>query len=167
MSVRQGFEKRRSRSRQVFRFRRAKELAAWLLAHPDALGEGATYVVDLRGALRLAPRRSEHVACSGGAEVLAAGEIRFGAGSDVLSVSNLSSGYCPDTTCWFAVERAIRRAGITPPPALSIAIVWRRCTRCGEKSLVRESWFVCVFCDAELPAEWNAGTRRTVVLAEE
>lgn len=44
----------------------------------DALGpsrEPFTYVVDVDGVLRLAPRRSEHVACAGGGEVLAAGEI--------------------------------------------------------------------------------------------
>lgn len=36
-----------------------------------------TYVVDAGGGLRLADRRSEHVACAGGRAVLAAGEITF------------------------------------------------------------------------------------------
>ena len=146
------------------------EAAAWLRAHPDALAEGATYVVDLDGRLLLAPRRSEHVACASGGEVLAAGEIRFRRTADaidVVAVSNLSSGYCPDTSCWPAVERAIRLAGLPPPGSLSSEIIWRRCTSCQEKSLVKENWFVCVFCDAELPAGRNAGTRRSFVLATE
>lgn len=48
-------------------------LSAWLGQNPDALGEGATFVVGLDGVLRLAPRRSEHLACAGANEVLAAG----------------------------------------------------------------------------------------------
>src|SRR5688500_1872895 len=86
----------------------------WLAANPDALGEGATYVVGLQGRLRLAPRRSEHVACAGGEEVLAAGEIRFqraGSRLTVAEVSNQSTGYCPDTDCWAAVALALGRAG--------------------------------------------------------
>jgi hypothetical protein len=87
-----------------------EDAEAWLQAHPDARTEGATYVVDLQGRLRLAPRRSEHVACAGGEEVLAAGEIRFqgtGARLTVAEVSNQSMGYCPDTSCWYAVVLAL------------------------------------------------------------
>jgi hypothetical protein len=141
------------------------DLEAWLEAQPDALTEGATYVVDLRGRLRLAPRRSEHVACAGGEEVLAAGEVRFRRAGDTLAVaeiSNQSTGYCPDTSCWAAVENALRRAGLAPPPGFSLEIVFRRCTRCGEINLVKEGWFVCVFCEADLPAQWNVGPRRGI-----
>ncbi len=49
-------------------------LDAWLRQHPEGRSEGATFVGDLEGRLRLAPRRSEHVVCAGGAPVLAAGE---------------------------------------------------------------------------------------------
>ncbi|KUO07851.1 hypothetical protein [Streptomyces sp. DSM 15324] len=38
-------------------------------------GEPYTYVVGLGGWLRLAPRRSEHMACAGGGAVLGAGEV--------------------------------------------------------------------------------------------
>ncbi|WP_164018423.1 hypothetical protein [Pyxidicoccus trucidator] len=141
------------------------DAAAWLQAYPDARTEGATYVVDLQGRLRLAPRRSEHVACSGGVEVLAAGEVRFqGAGARlaVAEVSNQSTGYCPDTSCWDAVVLAIRGAGLEPPRAFTPEVVFRRCTRCGEINLVKEGWFVCVFCDADLPAAWNIAPRRMV-----
>lgn len=73
--------------------RSAEELDGWPGAEPF------TYVVDMSGTLRLAPRRSEHVACAGGEPVLGAGEILFSRTADggwaVESVSNQSTGYCP------------------------------------------------------------------------
>ncbi|WNG57086.1 hypothetical protein F0U59_21680 [Archangium gephyra] len=143
----------------------ASDLETWLSAHPDALAEGSTYVVDLQGRLRLAPRRSEHVACAGGEEVLAAGEIRFqktGTSLSVVEVSNQSTGYCPDTDCWAAVALALGRAGVTAPQGFTHAVIFRRCDRCGERTLVKEGWFVCVFCDADLPAGWNLAPRRRI-----
>lgn len=54
------------------------DLASWLArVRPAELTEPFTFVVDLAGVLRLAPRHSEHVACAGGRDVLAAGEITF------------------------------------------------------------------------------------------
>jgi hypothetical protein len=54
-----------------------EDLAEWLQGNAEAFREGATFVIDADGALRLAPRRSEHVACAGGGPVHAAGELRF------------------------------------------------------------------------------------------
>ncbi|RKH95581.1 hypothetical protein D7Y15_41915 [Corallococcus sp. AB030] len=119
--------------------------------------------------MRLAPRRSEHVACAGGEEVLAAGEIRFHrglAGPSVTDVSNQSTGYCPDTTCWTAVEWAFAKAGLNPSAGFTHEAVFRRCTQCGEINLVKEAWCVCVFCEADLPATWNVSPRRLVQLAD-
>lgn len=143
----------------------AGDVDVWLRANPDAITEGATYVVDLQGRLRLAPRRSEHVACAGGEEVLAAEKIHF-QGTDprltLAGISNQSTGYCPDTSCWAAVVLALRHAGLEPPRGFSPQIVFRRCPRCAELNLVKEAWFVCVFCDADLPAGWNVAPRRKV-----
>ncbi|NVJ22848.1 hypothetical protein HUW62_16635 [Myxococcus sp. AM011] len=142
-----------------------RDVRDWLAANPDALVEGATYVVDLRGSLRLAPRRSEHVACASGEEVLAAGEIRFRDDSpqpSVVEVTNLSTGYCPDVTCWAAVEGALNRAGLRPPSGFTTKMLFRRCTACGQVTLVKDGWFVCVFCDADLSSSWNVGARREV-----
>ncbi|MCX4508156.1 hypothetical protein ACIA8M_37085 [Streptomyces anulatus] len=50
------------------------------------LTEPFTFVVGTDGALRLAPRRSEHVACDGGDMVLGAGEISFVRENDFVCV---------------------------------------------------------------------------------
>lgn len=92
----------------------------------DAVAEQgwATYVVNLRGDLLLAPRRSEHVACAGGAPVLAAGEIQFDSHGEVLEVTNHSTGYCPSEDCWEQVRVALDRAGLAslyPPMGMPTA----------------------------------------------
>lgn len=118
--------------------------------------EPFTYVVDTAGTLRLAPRRSEHVACAGGGEVLGAGEIAFAAeraGWVVTEVSNQSTGYCPDPGSWPAVAGALDRAGIGRPAGFTEAVVFRRCLDCGERNLVRDDDYVCALCGAELPED--------------
>ena len=137
----------------------ADALAAWLERNPDAQAEGATYVVDLRGRLKVAPRRSEHVACASGEPVLTAGELTFGAAATIARASNHSTGYCPDVDSFAALEKALRDAGLQPPRAFSPALVFRRCPRCRELNVVKGGWFVCAMCDADLPEEWNVSTR--------
>ncbi|ACU75053.1 conserved hypothetical protein [Catenulispora acidiphila DSM 44928] len=136
-------------------------LARWHAAQPpDERAEPFTYVVGLDGVLRVAPRRSEHVACAGGASVLAAGEIAFECGDgqwSVTSVSNQSTGYCPDVTCWPAVAAALDQLGVAHPAAFTTEVQFRRCLNCRELTIVRDGDFVCVFCDADLPAGWNIG----------
>lgn len=134
------------------------DLAAWLAVHPEAVVEGATFVVDVDGALRLAPRRSEHLDCAGGGPVRAAGEVRFAkvAGRPVVAeISNQSTGYCPDPDCWPAVAAALGAAGIPGPRGFTDAFVFRRCAACRQINLVKDEWFVCAGCDAELPRAWN------------
>jgi hypothetical protein len=133
-------------------------LDGWLRRHRDE--EAFTYVVDLDGRLRLAPRHSEHIACAGGGEVLAAGEATFAAGPDgwhVVRVSNQSTGYCPDLDSWDAVAAAVDGLGLSRPDGFTEAIVFRRCDACGERNVVREGDFVCALCDAALPLAWNFG----------
>lgn len=120
--------------------------------------EPFTFVVDLAGALRLAPRRSEHVTCAGGKAVMSAGEIGFrraAEGWEVVMVSNQSTGYCPDLASWPAVAAALDRIGLPHPGGFTDALVFRRCTGCGRCGIVRDGHRVCVFCDADLPADWN------------
>lgn len=136
----------------------AADLHTWTQAEAGTDGEPFTYVVGLDALLRLAPRRSEHVACAGGADVLGAGEISFRHtphGPHVDEISNQSTGYCPDPACWPAVATALDRAGIGRPDGFTHALVFRRCELCGENNVVREEVFVCVFCDSDLPLAWN------------
>ncbi|MEV6055195.1 hypothetical protein [Streptomyces sp. NPDC052107] len=139
--------------------RTASEFAGWAATRTrEVLAEPFTFVIGLDGALRLAPRRSEHVACAGGEPVLSAGEIGFGADAGrwtVREVSNQSTGYCPDAGSWSAVAQALDRAGVARPGSFTHEVVFRRCRTCGQHNIVREGHFVCVFCDADLPERWN------------
>lgn len=122
------------------------------------LAEPFTFGVGTDGVLQLAPRRSEHVACAAGAMVLGAGEISFvheASRWTVTEVSNQSSGYCPDVSCWADVARALDAAGLGRPSGFTHEVVFRRCPDCQGHNIVREGDFVCVFCDSDLPAEWN------------
>ncbi|WBB62359.1 hypothetical protein O7599_07460 [Streptomyces sp. WMMC500] len=124
-------------------------------------GEPMTYVVDLNGSLLLAPRRSEHVACARGENVLAAGEItliRSGSGWHVEEVTNQSTGYCPDPCSWPAVSAALRRLGVPQPAGFTHEFVFRRCPRCRATNVVRDEEFWCAVCDEPLPRTWNFGT---------
>ncbi|MCF2527594.1 hypothetical protein [Yinghuangia soli] len=137
------------------------DLAAWLTARDRAEhSEPFTYAVTEDGILRLAPRRSEHVACAAGRPVLAAGEIGFAVRSGrwvVDEVSNLSTGYCPEPSCWDVLSVVLDRIGVPHPAELTYAIVFRRCAACAERNVVRDGDFTCAVCDAALPAAWNFG----------
>lgn len=137
------------------------DLAAWLAARPRGeRAEPFTFVVDLGGMLRLAPRRSEHVACAGGRPVLAAGEMGFATGESgfaagwrVDRVSNQSTGYCPGPECWPAVAAALDAAGIPHPGGFTDAVVFRRCAACGQRNIVHDGDFACAVCDTPLPVD--------------
>ncbi|MFI0937241.1 hypothetical protein [Streptomyces sp. NPDC021020] len=135
------------------------DLARWLSAQgPAERAEPFTFVVGTDGLLRLAPRRSEHVSCAGGAPVLSAGEMSFHRSADrwsVADVSNQSTGYCPDPTSWPTVAAALDRARITQPEGFTHEVVFRRCPGCAEVNIVREDDFACVFCQTPLPHFWN------------
>lgn len=134
------------------------ELQSWLRdeANDLAAEDGwCTYVVDLEGCLRLAPRRSEHVACAGGDAVLAAGEISFSAEGRVEDVSNVSTGYCPREDCWPAMHHALERARIESPQQFTFLAIFRLCPNCQQRNLVKDDWFYCDLCESELPATWN------------
>ncbi|AVV46255.1 hypothetical protein C6376_37820 [Streptomyces sp. P3] len=127
----------------------------------DDGGKPFTHVAGRDGLLRLAPRRSEHVACAEGQDVLGAGEISFRrtpGGPQVHEVSNQSTGYRPDPDSWPTVAAALDRAGIARPDGFTHALVFRRCEGRGEHNVVREA--VCVFRDDDLPPDWNMAASR-------
>lgn len=140
--------------------RSPNDLRDWLRASGSELNCGSvtvTYVVDEMAELRVADRRSEHVACAGGKSVQSAGEITFlfGPTVDVTTVSNQSTGYCPEPDSWPAVSDALTRAGLIPPDAFTRACEFRRCTRCQNLELVKDLIFECSVCGNDLPTEYN------------
>jgi len=133
-------------------------LDGWLARRdPGELAEPVTFVVAVDGLLRLAPRRSEHVACAEGQDVLAAGEMTFAAepGWHVTEVTNQSTGYCPDPGCWPAVAGALDRIGVPHPKGFTDVVIFRRCPNCAGRNIVRDEDFVCALCGSALPAQWN------------
>ena len=93
------------------------DVIAWVTSQGEEPPITATFVVGEDGLLRLAPRRSEHVACAGGGRVAAAGEMVVDRSGEIAEVSNQSTGYCPEPTCWGrgpARSRRCRRAPSRP-----------------------------------------------------
>jgi hypothetical protein len=135
------------------------ELAAWMAAlAPAERREPHTFIIDVAGDLRVAPRRSEHVACAGGRPVLSAGEISFirqDGRWTVTDVSNQSTGYCPEPSSWPAVAAACEQVGLEHPGGFIAAFEFRRCLICGQINIVKDDDFACAACDGILPQEWN------------
>ncbi|QEH38924.1 hypothetical protein OJF2_75340 [Aquisphaera giovannonii] len=142
-------------------FSSADDLAAWVQAAETSRGRvTAMFVVDAAGRLRLADRRSEHVACAGGSPVLAAGEITLSirAGRVVAEgVSNQSTGYCPEPESWPAVSAALAAAGVEPPEGYSTELSFRRCPRCDQINVIKDQLLECAVCGSALPMAWNLG----------
>ncbi|MFD7324867.1 hypothetical protein ACFV9D_27910 [Streptomyces sp. NPDC059875] len=139
--------------------RTPEDFTAWVADQTVGdLDEPFTYVVDLDGFLRLAPRRSEHVACAGRGWVRAAGEMAFARGPggwEAVGTSNQSTGYCPDPDSWPSVAAALDRVGLAHQGRFGHEVVFRRCPACAELNLVREEEYVCAPCGSPLPADWN------------
>ena len=135
------------------------DLAAWLQTSPTERtvdGEWVTtFVIDLQQQLRLAPRRSEHVACAAGGPVLSAGEMTFASDVCVTAVSNESTGFCPEAGSWSVVQAALEAIHVSHPGRFTTEIIFRQCTHCDQITIVKDHWFVCAVCDADLSATWN------------
>jgi hypothetical protein len=122
----------------------------------------ATFVVDTDGQLWIADRHSEHVACAAGQDVFSAGEITFaihGKNVEVTEVTNPCMGYCPEPESWWAADQALCRIGIPYPGEFTAAFLFRLCTACGSKNIVKDGCFECGVCGAELSREWNLRKR--------
>ncbi len=135
------------------------ELSAWLRENSSEVDSAgyvvATFVVDVEGILRLAPRRSEHIACASGGPVLSAGEITFSSVGDVVEISNQSTGFCPEPESWQAVEAALEHVSPNFPSDFTTKVIFRLCPKCKERNVVKDSWFICELCGANLPELWN------------
>ena len=139
--------------------RSAKDIETWLETGPtERLADGswvATFTIGTDKILYLAPRRSEHVACASGGPVLSAGEITIGDECNITEISNQSTGYCPEPDSWKSVETALEQIGLNHPGEFTNAVIFRRCPKCRERNIVKDSWYYCQICDAKLPDTWN------------
>lgn len=140
------------------------DIAAWIAETRQAAdAEGivvATFIIDESGALRIADRRSEHVACAGGKPVRSAGEMHIdvsGRGLSIAAFTNQSTGYCPEPESWPAVAMAIGHAKLSycGPGRFDPAFEFRRCPACRAIAIVKEHVFQCSPCGSELPVSWN------------
>ena len=135
------------------------DLSAWIVSRSsDTEPDGsliATFTVDVSGTLLLAPRRSEHVACAGGGPVLSAGEITFSSDGDVSEITNQSTGFCPEPESWPTVANALDAIPVDRPDDFTTRVVFRLCPGCNERNIVKDGWFVCDLCGADLPENWN------------
>jgi hypothetical protein len=141
-------------------------LAEWIGAtqqRTDAEGRiVATFVVTAEGGLLLADRASEHVQCAGEQSVQSAGEMAFtyvgdyvGDGWRVEEVSNQSTGYCPEPESWLQVAAALDAIPLAHPERFTAPYIFRRCPVCAQINLVKEGYFACAVCGADLPERWN------------
>jgi hypothetical protein len=140
--------------------RSSDDVREWVRSTGQELSAGcviATFVVDITGTLMIADRRSEHVACAGQQPVLSAGEITFALGRtvEIVAVSNQSTGYCPEPESWSAVSTALAAAGLSSPGGFSLECVFRFCSTCEAKNIVKGEAFECAVCGAELPTVYN------------
>jgi hypothetical protein len=142
------------------RIRSPDDVGDWIRATDQELHGGlviATFVVDAEGRLLIADRRSEHVACAGGAVVRSAGEMTFAVGPPIeaSAVSNQSTGYCPEPESWPAVAATLRAVGFAAPATFDPACHFRRCLSCADVTLVKNGVFECGLCGVPLPTEYN------------
>ena len=139
--------------------RSVDDLSDWIASRssdtePDG-GLIATFTVDADYTLLLAPRRSEHVACADGGPVLSAGEITFAADDEVSEVTNQSTGFCPEPESWSTVAAALDAIPVDRPDDFTTHVIFRLCPGCNERNIVKDGWFVCDLCGADLPEKWN------------
>lgn len=121
----------------------------------------ATFIIDVEQHLWINDRRSEHVVCAAGEDVLSAGEITFALHQrsvEVVEVTNQSTGYCPEPESWAAVSSVLKTIGLSPPSEFTTAFLFRRCDVCGTTNIVKEIWFECAVCQTALSHEWNYGS---------
>jgi len=137
-------------------------LLRWLLdTHQPRERDGTvvvTFIIDAAGELWINDRRSEHVLCADGGDVLSAGEMTFAiqrASIEVVGVSNQSTGYCPEPESWPAVDRVLTALAIPHPENFTMICIFRRCETCQTLNLVKDDWFECAVCQSPLSTAWN------------
>lgn len=137
-------------------------LNAWAQSHQLINGREHcvtfTYVVLPPARLFVADRHSEHVACARGDKVLTAGEITFertGSRWVVFETSNLSTGYCPESSSWHILNEALQAAGFAPVDGFTNPFEFRYCSQCQQTCVIKDDVYECPSCLTVLPENWN------------
>lgn len=140
----------------------AEMVTDWLQKFPQPKNPDntitVTFIVDLDHQLWVNDRHSEHVLCANGGDILSAGEMTFEIEKGKLQIvdtTNQSTGYCPEPESYLAVKFALEKTDIAHLPQFTTAYQFRRCDECGTKNIVKDDWYVCGVCDADLSHEWN------------
>ena len=118
----------------------------------------ATFIVDTDKQMWINDRRSEHVRCAHGGNVLSAGEITFEVDKDnveVIEITNQSTGYCPEPESWWAVKEALQETDILFPANFTTKFIFRMCEKCGTKNIIKDDWYECGVCQEVLSSYWN------------
>jgi len=158
-------KERSQRGPDCLQVRDAELLLPWLRAFlPRGRTQGeipVTFIIDPEQELWIADRRSEHVACADGGDVLAAGEMIFsvtGMRVEVVEITNQSTGYCPEPESWGMVAAVLDHLGIPHPDCFTAEFHFRRCDHCQTITLIKEGVFECAVCNSPLPPDWNFAT---------
>jgi hypothetical protein len=77
---------------------------------------------------------------------------------NVEQVTNQSTGYCPEPESWSAVASALEAIGVSAPEGYTTELLFRRCPRCSQINVVKDSAFECAVCGSTLPSSWNLDT---------
>jgi len=136
------------------------DVVSWCTANTSKQREAipATFIIDVKENLLIADRRSEHVACARGNDVLSAGEMFIllrGGDVEIVEVSNQSTGYCPEPESWDVVKLVLDRLQIKHPQQFTASFTFRRCDSCSSTNIVKEGIFECAVCGSPLSEEWN------------
>jgi hypothetical protein len=118
----------------------------------------ATFIIDIQQRLWVNDRRSEHIVCAAGEDVLSAGEMTFAIhhqNVEVVEVTNQSTGFCPEPESWWAVESALERIGLPHPDDFTTSFLFRRCDNCKTTNIIKDMVFECAVCQAPLSQQWN------------
>ena len=136
-----------------------EDLKDWLGTDPTEIRPDgstvATFTIGNDFKLRLAPRRSEHVACASGGPVFAAGEITISDDFEITEITNQSTGFCPEPDCWAIVAKTLDQLQLKRPNDFTTSIIFRLCPKCNQRNIVKDSWYQCDTCNSELPEQWN------------
>jgi hypothetical protein len=138
------------------------DVATWFNTTNQKIGRDglvvATFIITLEGKLCIADRHSEHVVCAAGNPILSAGELTLELSNQTFSVSsvtNQSTGYCPEPESWQVVAIALKNTGLNIPNGFNPVFQFRRCPNCNAINVIKENILECAICEAELPEFWN------------